>query len=195
MLVDSGSSTSFVNTNLARHLQGVQDLPHLSKLRVADGGELLCSSYIPNCIWYSQGQEFETEMKVLALKTYDAILGMDWLELHSTMQVDWCAKCLKFSTSAGTVCLQGHDSSSTTCFVINSLQLQSLYKQQAIMHVVRVFKRGGASYTSSANDPTGGGYIPRCIWCTRRVATTTSVRSLHSPDSRCLAGEREAIQA
>lgn len=77
-------------------------------------------------------------MKVLALGTYDAILGMDWLEAHSPMQVDWRAKCLEFSTSEGTVCLRGHDSNSTDCFMINSIQLQSLCKQQAITHIVQV---------------------------------------------------------
>lgn len=77
-------------------------------------------------------------MKVLALGTYDAILGMDWLKAHSPMQVDWRAKCLEFSTSEGTVCLRGHESNSTDCFMINSIQLQSLCKQQAITHIVQI---------------------------------------------------------
>lgn len=138
MLVDSGSSTSFIKQTLAQQLEGVQPLPCIYKVRVVDEGELTCSSSIPRYTWYSQDHEFTTDMKVLMLGTYDAILGMDWLEAHSPMQVDWCAKCLEFSTPEGTICLHGHDSNSSTCFMINSLQLQSLYKQQVVSHVMQV---------------------------------------------------------
>lgn len=128
MLVDSSSSTSFINQTLAQYLEGVQPLPRIYKVRVDDSGELSCSSSVPRCTWYSQDQEFTTDMKVLVLGTYDAILGMDWLEAHRPMQVDWRTNYLEFSTPEGTVCLRGHDSTSTTCFVINSMQLQSMCK-------------------------------------------------------------------
>lgn len=53
MLVDSGSSTSFINHSLAQRLEGVQPLPRVYKVRVADGGELSCSSSVPGCRWHS----------------------------------------------------------------------------------------------------------------------------------------------
>lgn len=53
VLVDSGSTTSFVDQKLAAVLFGVSPLPGACKVRVADGGELLCTSVIPGCIWYS----------------------------------------------------------------------------------------------------------------------------------------------
>lgn len=88
MLVDSGSSTSFINQQFASCLDGVQPLPRPSRVKVADGAELICSAVVPSCIWFTQGYEFTTNMKVLALGTYDAILGMDWLEEHGPMTVD-----------------------------------------------------------------------------------------------------------
>lgn len=85
MLVDSGSSNSFINQQLAKQLSGVQPLSKPSGVRVADGGELLCSEVATQCAWYAQGHEFYTDLKVLALGTCDLILGMDWLEEHSPM--------------------------------------------------------------------------------------------------------------
>ena len=125
MLVDSGSSTSFVDEQLAAQLAGTVPLQTLGRVRVAGGGELLCTSVIPHCSWFSQGHEFKTDMKVLPLGTYDAILGMDWLEDNSPMTVDWRAKRIELRVNGNTVCLEGHPST-TTCSVISNAQLHSL---------------------------------------------------------------------
>ena len=47
MLMDSGSTTSFVNERLAATIQGVQPLPRAYQVRVADGGALTCSASVP----------------------------------------------------------------------------------------------------------------------------------------------------
>ena len=62
-------------------------------------------------------------MKVLALSTYDAILGMDWLEEHSPMRVDWRAKHLLITTPTRPAQLRGHQERVEACSEINALQL------------------------------------------------------------------------
>lgn len=123
ILVDSGSSTSFINKKLADQLTGSAPLPRPSRVKVADGGELLCTESIPFCQWSSQGLDSVIDMKILPLGVYDAILGMDWLEQHSPMTVDWKNKHLQIPTPKGPAHLFGHESNSTTCHVINSAQL------------------------------------------------------------------------
>jgi hypothetical protein len=88
ILVDSGSSTSFVNTQLASKLQGASPLPQLRKVNVADGTQHSCSSYIPHCPWSVGKHQFYTDLKILPLGSFDAILGMDWLEEHNP-DIDW----------------------------------------------------------------------------------------------------------
>lgn len=78
-------------------------------------------------------------MKVLPLGTYDAILGMDWLEEHNTMTVDWKGKHIAMPSTQGVVHLRGHPSS-TDCTIINSLQLQSLCRQGAVSHMVQLYQ-------------------------------------------------------
>lgn len=138
MLVDSGSSTSFINQTLADKLSGTRPLLRASKVRVADGGELLCTSELPVCAWCTQGSEFVTDMKILALGTYDAILGMDWLEANSPMTVNWRSKLIKIISTDGVIRLQGHEAESSECSVINALQLQNLCRTWAISHMVYV---------------------------------------------------------
>ena len=102
MLVDLGSSTSFINQELAKTIAGTQPLSRpCNKVRVADGGELICTTQVPQCTWRTQGSEFHTDMKILTLSTYDVILGMDWLEAHIPMTIDWRAKFIQFATPGG----------------------------------------------------------------------------------------------
>ncbi|XP_020186159.1 uncharacterized protein [Aegilops tauschii subsp. strangulata] len=155
MLVDSGSTNSFINQDLAANLSSARPLPRACRVRVADGGELLCSAVVSACEWCTQGHEFRTDLKVLALGTYDTILGMDWLEHHSPMTVDWRAKSLEFQSPLGTVKLQGHDSESSTCLLINAVQLQSLCKNKAVSHIVHL--------CPISEDQTEGQHIPECL--------------------------------
>ena len=106
---------------------------------MADGGELLCTEVAPQCAWYAQGHEFYTDLKVLALGTYDVILGMDWLEEHNLMQIDWRARFIEIPTPAGPLRLMGHDAASTSCQAINSLQLQNPCSNGSITHVIHIY--------------------------------------------------------
>jgi hypothetical protein len=48
---------------------------------------------LPAAEWsIHQGTQFVTDLKVLPLPYYDMIIGMDWLEWHSPMKVDWLSK-------------------------------------------------------------------------------------------------------
>ena len=48
-----------------------------------------CNKMVSNLSWWCQGHTFTTDMRVLNLGAYDAILGMDWLKKHSPMVTDW----------------------------------------------------------------------------------------------------------
>lgn len=63
-------------------------------IRVANGTLLQCTHEIPNCIVKIQGHCFKMNLKLLPLQCYDIILGIDWLEQHSPMEVHWKLKWL-----------------------------------------------------------------------------------------------------
>lgn len=88
MLIDSGSTHSFISDVMAAQLSGRHQGFAAVKVRVADGGLLQCTQELVDCIWWVQGISFHSNLKILPLGTYDVILGMDWLESHSPMQVD-----------------------------------------------------------------------------------------------------------
>lgn len=77
VLVDSGSSSSFISTSIATHLSNVTPLVSPSSVQVAGGGILHCEAVIHNVVWVISGYSFQLELRVLPLTAYDLIIGMD----------------------------------------------------------------------------------------------------------------------
>lgn len=96
LLIDSGSSCSFVSHSLASMLPDWSPLPQLVQIRVANGTILMCTHELQQCPVYVQGHCFTINLKILPLQSYDVILGIDWLQQHSPMEVDWKEKWLSF---------------------------------------------------------------------------------------------------
>jgi hypothetical protein len=94
MLVDSGSSHSFINDQLVSNMGSRQLLSHPVKVQVANGELLHCTHQLSNQLWGIQGYSFNTTLKIIPLKGYDVILGMDWLGTHSPMEIHWADKWL-----------------------------------------------------------------------------------------------------
>jgi hypothetical protein len=96
-LVDTRSSHSFVST----HFVQINKLPTISmdkqRVKLANGQWMTTARKVQNLSWYIQGHTFTSDMIVLDLLPYDAILGYDWLQEHSPMQCDWMAKTLTFT--------------------------------------------------------------------------------------------------
>lgn len=107
VLVNSGSSHTFVSANLASTLSGVSLLNKEVLVQVADGATIQCSSQLVNAKWSVQGCSFCTNMKVLPLEHYDLIVGMDWLEKFSPMKVHWKQKWMVIPYLGSHSLLQG----------------------------------------------------------------------------------------
>ena len=107
LLVDSGSTRSFVSANFAAGLtEQVQPMPPVT-VRVANGQQLKCDQWVPKLQWWLQGHTFEADMRVLDIGAYDGVLGMDWLRKHSPMDCHWEHKTLAFEHNNTRVQLQG----------------------------------------------------------------------------------------
>lgn len=96
MLIDSGSSHSFVNADLVERIKRAP-MPVKTMAVIVANGELLYSDQmIPGMSWWIQGHTFRHDMRVLNLGGYDAILGADWLEQCGEMKCHWKKKWVEF---------------------------------------------------------------------------------------------------
>ena len=89
ILIDSGSSHSFVSSSFVQQL-GLSSVPiSPSSVKLPNGEVLMSDRMIPQFTWWCQGHTIYSDMRVLDLDVYDAILGYDWLQAHSPMTCDW----------------------------------------------------------------------------------------------------------
>lgn len=77
------------------------------KVKVANGEQLQCNTELSGLKWWISGHTFTSDMKVIDLGGYDAILGMDWLSQWGAMTCHWEEKWLQFVKQGQQVKLQG----------------------------------------------------------------------------------------
>jgi hypothetical protein len=109
ILVDSGSSSTFISTAMVARI-GLKPI----SVRVANEDMLISDTYVPKVQWWANGHTYKTDMRVLDLSTFDAVLGYDWLRSHSPMKCDWEHKTLEFADQGVSVKLCGDGSSMDT---------------------------------------------------------------------------------
>jgi hypothetical protein len=87
ILVDSGSSHTFVSDRLRPQLSGVQELPRTISVQVANGQVLSCRYHLPAVEWSMSDCQFVTDMKFLPLIVFDVLLSIGH-ELAPAIQSD-----------------------------------------------------------------------------------------------------------
>jgi hypothetical protein len=125
MLVDSGSSSTFISEHMVKQLKlKVEECPSV-QVKVASGHKMICNSMVRNVEWWAHGHFYCTDMRVLPLKAFDAILGYDWLMQHSPMACDWVHKVLKFQDAGQSITLYGDDVHEVSAIQeVSALQVQ-----------------------------------------------------------------------
>jgi hypothetical protein len=81
VLIYSDNSHSFVSEQVAAMLSGVTTSSTPVTVRVANGSVMHAKAKL------LQGYSFHSDLRVLKLKSFDMIIGMDWLEQFSPMQI------------------------------------------------------------------------------------------------------------
>jgi hypothetical protein len=107
VLIDSGSSHTFLNAKSLPLLQGVDKLSAPITVQVANGQILKCEHYLPAATWVMSGVQFSADLKFLPLPSFDLVVGMDWLTQHSPMKIDWANKWMAIQYQGHSVRMQG----------------------------------------------------------------------------------------
>lgn len=77
-------------------------------------------------------------LKILPLSCYDIIIGIDWLEAHSPMEVDWKHKWMSFQYLGERITLQGISSQLASCELITKPELAALVHQDQLWCLVEL---------------------------------------------------------
>jgi len=107
VLLDSGSSHSFVSSSFVQLAKLTTVSTEPRKVKLANGQWFTTSKMVPSLHWYIQGHTLSSDMLVLDMGPYDAILGFDWLKQNSPMTCDWNNKVLEFTHLGHKIKIQG----------------------------------------------------------------------------------------
>lgn len=122
--MDPGSSHTFVSQTLADQLMGSTLVAKPFIVQVADGGQLLCALEFQACAGNIHSYEFQSNIKIIPLQFYDMIVGMDWLEQHSPMQIHWLHKWMILPYKGHLIQLQGEPPSECSNLMVGIAKLQ-----------------------------------------------------------------------
>ena len=110
------------------------------QVRVANGEVMISDSYVPQLTWWCDGHTIQTDMRVLNLGAFDAILGYDWPASHSPMTCHWHNKTMEFLHHEQLVQLQGITPPAQGVQSLSASQLLKWHKGNDIWACVLIFK-------------------------------------------------------
>jgi hypothetical protein len=138
ILVDSGSSSTFISASTVSKLNFHQEAAPSIMVTVANGSEMTSNTTVAEVVWLTQGHTFTTAARVLDIQHYDMILGMDWLEQFSPMWVHWRKKKMKFNYKASRILLNGVRECTSTCPQLKIKKLKGMLRKGSIQQQVQL---------------------------------------------------------
>jgi hypothetical protein len=127
ILIDSGSTYSFINKGTIKALKASTSKTTLLAVTVANENVMLCESHSPAFTWFMQDYEFKSNLRVLELGRHDIMLGVDWLKKYSPVLFDFIKLRLSFKKDGRMIELKGI-SQGAELQVINTLKEQRSFK-------------------------------------------------------------------
>lgn len=107
ILLDTGSTHSFMNAGIAARVQAAIVTTATLSVTVANGEQILSQTVCQGMKWNMQGQEYAFDLRVLTVVGYDIVLGVDWMIMYNPLLFDFVGMTLTFNRDGNEVKLQG----------------------------------------------------------------------------------------
>jgi len=96
ILIDTGSTHSFLDPNVAKKAKLPFHETNMLSVKVANGDSIPCQGYCAAVQVFMQGYSFNPKLYLLTLGGCDLVLEVDWLRLLGPIQWDFVELTMKF---------------------------------------------------------------------------------------------------
>ncbi|XP_019200240.1 PREDICTED: uncharacterized protein LOC109193863 [Ipomoea nil] len=107
ILVDSGSTHSFLDPKLLTQLRMESEKAQVLSVTVANGEQLWCDAICRRLSWQMQGEMFMKDFRLLKLGGCNMVLGMDWIDQYAPIQLHTRPLGLSFYKDGKKLLLKG----------------------------------------------------------------------------------------
>lgn len=107
ILIDSGSTHSFVDAGIVKTLGLTAQVVSPLLVTVADESKVIADSCCTAVPLEIQSHKFVNDLRLFPLSNSDVILGVDWLRHHNPITFDYHQYQVKFQREGRWICLQG----------------------------------------------------------------------------------------
>jgi predicted aspartyl protease len=129
ILVDSGSTHNFIDPETAKKIGCKVTTTDHMLVTVADGSRIASNALCQALSWTTQGQHFTTEVRLLPLRGYDIILGVQWLKQVGPVTLDLNNLTMGIKLQGKHQVLQGHQGQKNEVKLIQAASLCKLEGQ------------------------------------------------------------------
>ena len=107
IMIDSGSTHNFINTQVAKKLSCTLTPIRPLTVEAANGGQMTCTHVCKNFLWKMQGVKFFTDVFVVELNNCDIVLGVQWLATLGNILSNYNDLWMSFIWQGQDILLQG----------------------------------------------------------------------------------------
>lgn len=96
VLIDIGSTYSFIDVVVVKEIKAIVVKTTVLTVTITNDSFLRCDSHCPKLTWFIQGLEFQADLRILKLERCDVVLVVDWLRVYSPILFDIIKMKLSF---------------------------------------------------------------------------------------------------
>lgn len=131
ILIDSGSTHSFIDVSLIKQLEIPAEVTSPLVVWVADGTKMTVDTVCKGLKYTIQGHEFHTDLRIFPLGGSDMVLGIDWLKENNPVTFDFQKCSIIINREGKGVELFGGEYRGD-CKTISSKKLNKLLKSKQV---------------------------------------------------------------
>ena len=120
---------------------------------MADGTQMPSKQMVKDITWWTQGHTFSTTARVLDLKCYDIVLGMDWLEQYNPMWIRWKRKKMRFTHKSQRITLTGVKDCVSKCTKLKVSKLKGLLRKGGVAQLVQLSSHQSSQQSTHTIPP------------------------------------------
>jgi len=141
VLIDSGSTHSFIDEQAVSETGYVAEYSSPMKVTVVDGNYVMCHTSCPNFSWKMGGKSFKENLRIIKLGGCDLVLGNDWMKKNNPTKFDHEKRCVTIGRKSNKTVLHAIRVEGSLSMISGNVMSKLIKKGQTL--IAHLFILGG----------------------------------------------------